>query len=540
MWIPTVLIGLWALFVWALYRDRKRKHKIFRKLGIPGPEPHWWYGNIKQLKTKTRISHETFQMWAKEYGNTYGYFEGPTPILVSNDLDLIKQVFIKQFGKFHGRKHYHVQPDPLSDRICSMFVAQGQRWKRLRTILNPNFSSGKIKHSTTMMNRKAEILMNKLKAIAETGEPFNIQQILQQFALDVIGEAAFGIEIDAQSDAHTPLMTLIEGAVDQDFNQLAVFAPIPELRYTLYKGILFLSKFMSLPEIELLAVMEKILKMRREQPQRNPPDLMQLMIDAEASDDHGPLEIAMDDDGDQASDLSKESVDINLSETERSRHAAELAKRKLTTEEIKVQSLFFMYAGFETSSSVLTYCMYALATNPDKQQLLYDEINKNIQDEGDLTYDKINGLLYLDMVLRETLRMYPLGTLATTRRCVESCTINGLTIPEGMVIQPNIWDIHYDPNLWGPIDSKVFEPERFTPDCRAKRHPLAWIPFGVGPRNCMGLRFAWLEMKIVLAKLIKNFRVLKCSQTIIPLKLTESTVIIAPKGGLKIKLQNRN
>lgn len=59
---------------------------------------------------------------------------------------------------------------------------------------------------------------------------------------------------------------------------------------------------------------------------------MQLMIDAEASDDHGPLEIAMDDDGDQASDLSKESVDINLSETERSRHAAELAKRKLTTE----------------------------------------------------------------------------------------------------------------------------------------------------------------------------------------------------------------
>ncbi|ELU14194.1 hypothetical protein CAPTEDRAFT_220559 [Capitella teleta] len=528
MWIPTALAGVAVLMVFAIYRDRKKKHNIFRKLGIPGPEPHWWYGNLKQLRSQTRLAHESLDEWSRVYGTTYGYYEGPTAILVTSDLNFLKSVFIKNFNKFHARKYFPLQPNPVTHPVCSMVVAEGQRWKRLRNISNPSFTSSKLKHATKMMNQKSEKLLQKLEELTKKGEVCNIQPFLQGLAMDVLGEAAFGIDLNAQGDTHTPLLSAIRKFVQQNGFQFEFMAVVPELRFRVFDVLFYLSKILSLPDWQIIEAVGKVLEMRREQPQRNPPDLMQLMIDAEASDDHGPLEIAW-----------TTTAIRRVTEIERSRHAAELAKKKLTTDEIKIQGLLFLVAGYDTTSTVLSYCAYALATNPEKQQLLFDEINQNIEFEENLTYEMVHALPYLDMVLRETLRMYSTGGLVINRRCVESCTINGLTIPEGMVIQANVWNIHYDPDIWGPTDPTVFEPERFTAERRAELHPLAWLPFGAGPRNCIGLRFALLQAKIVLAKLIKKFRIVPCQQTKVPIELEEKSTIISPKGGVTVELQLR-
>ena len=127
-----------------------------------------------------------------------------------------------------------------------------------------------------------------------------------------------------------------------------------------------------------------------------------------------------------------------------------------------------------------------------------------------------------------------------------------------MVIQANVWNIHYNPDIWGPTDPDVFEPERlestgikmvlfmfshlcrFSAERKAKLHPLAWIPFGAGPRNCIGLRFALMEAKIVLAKMIKRFRLVPCEQTAVPMEIYDTQLeSIAPKDGVTIKVELR-
>ncbi|ELT90964.1 hypothetical protein CAPTEDRAFT_154438 [Capitella teleta] len=542
MWIPTILAGVLLVFGYALYRDRKNKHKVFEKMGIPGPVPHWWYGNLKQLNTNAQNSHEILKQWSQEYGSTFGYFEGPTPILVSSDLDLLKEIFIKNFNKFHGRKYVPVQPDPAEDKGCSMFMAQGQRWKRLRTITNPTFTAAKLKHSTELMNRKSRTLLKKLEAIATKGDKCRILPLLQDLTLDVIGESAFGIEVNAQEIAGNPLLSMLKRNREQNTLRKSFYATLPELRFTIYHCLAFFAKFVSVPRFQILESMGKVLEMRKIQPQRNPPDLMQLMIDAEATNHHGSLEIFADDDDDDdcAKASPDESIDIQISEADRERHAEELGKKKLTADEIKSQGFLFLLAGYETTSNTLACCSHALANNPDKQQLLYEEVNSIIQDDEELTYEKVKALPYLDMVLRETLRMYPIGSQVVTRRCVETCTINDLVVPRDMAIHANVWDVHYNANIWGATDPKIFEPERFLPDRKARRHPLAWLPFGAGPRNCIGLRFALLEAQIVLAKLIKKFRIVSCDQTKEPLEMTGGGGLLGPKDEVIVKLQLRS
>ncbi|CAF3403278.1 unnamed protein product [Rotaria sp. Silwood2] len=90
------------------------------------------------------------------------------------------------------------------------------------------------------------------------------------------------------------------------------------------------------------------------------------------------------------------------------------------------------------------------------------------------------------------------------RECNATTIICGHKIEKGSIIQPDVFSIHYNPDLWGPEDPNLFIPERHE----IKRHPVAWMPFGVGPRNCIGMRFALMELKICLIQLLRQYRIL--------------------------------
>ena len=145
-----------------------------------------------------------------------------------------------------------------------------------------------------------------------------------------------------------------------------------------------------------------------------------------------------------------------------------------------------MVAGYETTSTALSYITYVLATHPDEQQKLQEHIDAhfNAENEHDMpSYDTISQMDYLDMFIRETLRMYPIVPIAINRQSSEDFHIKGIgKIPAGTSIAVDIFALHFDIDLWGPVDPHVFYPERFA----TKRHSMAWIPFGAGPRNCVG------------------------------------------------------
>ncbi|ELT88169.1 hypothetical protein CAPTEDRAFT_144600 [Capitella teleta] len=207
-------------------------------------------------------------------------------------------------------------------------------------------------------------------------------------------------------------------------------------------------------------------------------------------------------------------------------------------QEIKTQSMIFMLAGFETTSTALGLAAYQLATNPEKQKKLHMEIDELLANEEDISYSELSSLPYLDMVFRETLRMYPIGMTVVNRECMQSSTIQGIEIPAGVNIQVDMTSVHHDAETWGPTDPLKFEPERFSPEIHDSRHPMAWIPFGAGPRNCVGLRLGMMEFKVVLARIMKKFEFVRCAETEDSLTLAEKGTI-TPKHGVFIKVVSR-
>ena len=198
-----------------------------------------------------------------------------------------------------------------------------------------------------------------------------------------------------------------------------------------------------------------------------------------------------------------------------------------------------MIGGYETTSTALSYVSYVLANHPNEQKKLQEHIDMHFQPETESdmpSYDTISNMDYLDMFIREVLRMYPIAPIVVNRQCMEEFHINGIgTIPAGTRIAIDMYTLHYDADLWGPVDPHTFHPERFA----TKRHPMAWIPFGAGPRNCVGMRFALVELKLMLVRLLKTYSIVDCADhTHRSFENLTENFVIAPKE-VTIRLKRR-
>ena len=205
-----------------------------------------------------------------------------------------------------------------------------------------------------------------------------------------------------------------------------------------------------------------------------------------------------------------------------------LDNKRLTEDEILAQALVFFLAGFETTATTLTFCTYELALNPHIQETLLEEINSSVDSNGEISYEELARLPYLDAVLSETLRLHPpaqrLARLASTDYKLGE---TGITLPKGQQIEFPIHGIHhleeYYPNPF------QFNPDRFMPENRHNIIPYTYLPFGAGPRNCIGMRFALLEAKLGLAHIIRKYRFFRTPNTDVPLIYKRSFRLVSPK-----------
>jgi len=206
----------------------------------------------------------------------------------------------------------------------------------------------------------------------------------------------------------------------------------------------------------------------------------------------------------------------------------------LTHEEILAQGFLFFLAGFESTANTLSLLGYSLATHPECQEKLIKEIDKVMKDQKEITYDIVQSMPYLDMYLSETLRLYPAGARAD-RVCSKDTTINGIFIPKGIKVVLPIYVLHMDPDVWpNPTE---FNPERFTAEAKEARNPYYYMPFGVGPRNCVGMRLALTELKMAAVAILQKLKFITCPETQIPLKLHKMSM----KGvdGIKLRMEKR-
>ncbi|XP_041674353.1 LOW QUALITY PROTEIN: probable cytochrome P450 4ac2 [Drosophila eugracilis] len=194
----------------------------------------------------------------------------------------------------------------------------------------------------------------------------------------------------------------------------------------------------------------------------------------------------------------------------------------------------FMFAGYDTTSTCLAFTLLMLALNEDIQKRCYEEIQTLPEDGDDISVFQYNELVYLECVIKETLRMFPSAPLIG-RTCVEESVVNGLVLPKDTQISIHIYDIMRDPRHFPKPNQ--FQPERFLPENTVNRHPFAFVPFSAGQRNCIGQKFAILEMKVLLTSVIRNFKLLPATKLE---DLTfESGIVLRTTQNIKVKFQKR-
>ena len=208
------------------------------------------------------------------------------------------------------------------------------------------------------------------------------------------------------------------------------------------------------------------------------------------------------------------------------------SSRYLNNKEILVTVTSMMLGGYETTSNALSYTAYLLALNPTIQDRLIREINEYYDVNPDSSlYDAAESIEYVTMVLYESLRMYP-PAHRTLRECTQTCAMNDELIIEKGVI----FFLHCNPEYWPNPES--FDPERFDPNNEQSYPTFAYLPFGEGPRNCVGKCLALLEAKMALVAIMRDLQFKRTTDTEVPLDFVTG-ISLSPRNGMKLSIASK-
>ncbi|XP_072400675.1 cytochrome P450 9e2-like [Diabrotica undecimpunctata] len=451
-----------------------------------------------------------------------GIYQFTFPTLLIRDVNLIKQIGVKDFDYFMDHLPFLPEKaDPLWSK--NLFALTGQRWKDMRPILSPSFTSSKMKSMFLLMSECGENLVKFFMGNDKNTIEIEMKDTFTRFTNDVIATTAFGLQVDSLRNPENEFYLM--GKEATDFSGF-------------WKGMKFFG-YSTLPKIfELLQVrifnnhvrkfftelIGETIKIREEKGIIR-PDLIHLLMEARKG----------------IHQKEEKVVDTGFAVVQESNSEKGVAN-EMTDLDITAQALIFFFAGFDTVSSTMCFLAYELACNPDIQTRVREEIHKTLEQcGGKLTYEAVLKMKYMDMVLSESLRKWP-SAAAVDRICTKPYTIEPATSDEkpihfdkGMVVWFPIFAIHRDPKYYP--DPERFDPERFSDENKANINPYAYLPFGTGPRNCIGSRFALLEIKILFCHLLVNFEIVPGPKTEIPLKISKKQFSLNAENGFWVNLK---
>jgi cytochrome P450 family 9 len=455
----------------------------------------------------------------------YGSYQFLQPSLFVRDLDLIKQITVKDFDHFTDHSAFTSEKtDPILG--LNLFSLKGQRWREMRSTLSPAFTGSKMRSMYTLIAETAQNFTRHFLDAPEEVVVAEMKDIFTKYTNDVIANCAFGIKCDSLFDdknefykmgryVSTPTpWRLLQSLLYGFFPKIFEFFRIPALPATISDFFLRIIK-------DAIRVRENEGIVR--------PDMIHLLMEARK----GRLKHDKSENADDTGFATVQESEIGRNQN----HAIEI-----TDEVITAQALVFFIAGFTTASSLMSFMSYELAVNPEIQKTLQEEIDEVLTTtKGDISYEDILKMKYLDQVVSEALRKYPPGYVLN-RICVKDYLIKPkkdetpALIEKGCLVAIPVIALHYSPEFFP--DPEKFDPDRFSDDHKSKIVPGSYMPFGMGPRNCIGSRFALLEIKVLTVSLLSKFDLVPVAKTVIPLQLAK-TLSLDAKGGVWLGLQRR-
>uniref|UniRef100_A0A2Y9D0V7 Uncharacterized protein n=1 Tax=Anopheles arabiensis TaxID=7173 RepID=A0A2Y9D0V7_ANOAR len=407
------------------------------------------------------------------------------PALVLRSPELIKRLTCTDAQRFINRQ---MCTDPFHDTIgyFNLIMIREPLWKQLRGFLSPSVTSAKLKRMQPLIEQVGADMMASLDALPvlrPNVRETEFKELCARFTTDVIASTFFGMQANCLKDEQSEFRYYGRKIFDYGPGRgltMASFFFLPEL-----VPYLRLKLFPRDTEAFLKAIIEQEIA-RREQTGESRGDFIDSMIA-----------------------LKNNNATLGVKE-----------KIPLKGDILVAQAATFYMASFETTSSVLSFALYELTKNPHVQERLREEIREIIGKYGrEIPYEAYaNEMPYLGMVISETNRLYPVLAFIE-RQCTlpEGSTgyklepLHDYVIPNGMPIMIPIYAIHRDPKYFP--NPTVFDPERFAKENLDQIQPCTYMPFGVGPRTCLGSHFGTLQIKIALLKLLSQYRIERSPST---------------------------
>ena len=462
----------------------------------------------------TRLLISTFESNKKFHLRTNQAVIGP--VLNVSDPELAKIILVKDFHIFNQRMG---SAAPTKNPIISKNLAavEYELWKRIRPVVSPTFTSGKMKKMYPLIDDCSKFLIDDLESHVINKKELMVKDVFGCLTMDVIAKCAFGTDTNANQDKYNPFVVNGAQLFDTKVYKVLMISFLPKFVLNLIGIYSLLNEKNN--EFFLNVARHIIRKRRANNERRN--DLLQHLMDCQSSDqiedDKNDTElhyINQDEEGIKAEKQALNGIDKN---------------QRLTEDEICAQAWIFFIAGYETTATTLSFCSYELALNQEIQNKLYQELKLAIENNGDIDYDTLSKLPYLDAVISETLRKYPpVQRLERTATQTYQVPNTKVTINKGNIVYIPVYAIHHDEEYYP--SPETFKPERFLPENRHLIKPYTYLPFGCGPRNCVGMRFGLLEAKLALTKILLKYKFVKSAKTQVPLEFLPNRLLLASKS----------
>lgn len=454
------------------FLNPRRIKKIMEKQGVRGPKPRPLIGNVLDMasfvaKTTSHdmnsINHDIvgrllphYVAWSKQYGKRFIFWNGVEPRMCLTETELIKELLSK-YSTMSGRS-WQQQQGSKHFIGRGVLMANGKDWYHQRHIVAPAFMGDRLKsYAGYMVKCTKELVQSLQNAVESSQTEVEIGEYITRLTADIISRTEFDTSYEKGKQIFH-LLTDLQRRCAQATRNLY----LPGSRY-------FPSKYNR--EIKLLKMEVERLLM----------EIIQSRKDC--------VEIG------RSSSYGNDLLGMLLNEMQKNKDGGFSLNLQLIMDECKT----FFFAGHETTALLLTWAIMLLASNNSWQEKVRAEVKEVCNGETP-SVDHLSKLTLLNMVINETLRLYPPATVLP-RMALEDLKLGDLHIPKGLSIWIPVLAIHHSKELWGE-DANEFNPERFASKSFT---PGRFIPFASGPRNCVGQAFAMMEAKIILAMLISRF-----------------------------------
>ncbi|CAH0727958.1 unnamed protein product, partial [Brenthis ino] len=509
------MILLVIILLIAIYLYTTRNHNYWAKRNIKYDPPLPLFGNHLQnafaIKSITTLAVDLYYKYPEE--KVVGYFSGNTAELIIRDPEIVRDILNVDFGYFYLRGlGRDVKKEPL---LKNIFSVEGDAWRLVRQRLTPAFTTAKLKGMFPLIVKCAEKLNGLGDDIVAKGGECDVRELMARFTTEFIGACGLGIEMDTITNENSFFRQLGKQIFSRSTKEVflnTIWDLFPEIRS-------MLSLFDPKIEKVFIDIITKVFEQRNYKPTgRN--DFVDLLLDLAAK---GKIE------GESIEERQPDGT-------------PKLVEMEMDLLCMIAQVFVFFGAGFETSSSSTSFTLHELAFNPDIQENIQNEIDRVLAKyDNKLCYDAVAEMTLLDMAYKESLRMFPpLGTLH--RVCAKRYTISqiGVTIDPGVKIIIPLQAIQNDPKYFENPDK--FMPERFSAEEESTRRSYVYMPFGEGPRACIGARLGHMQSLAGLAAVLHRFSVEPSNKTrrkpqVDPkLNVTQSVINGIP---LKLKLRKK-